>query len=80
MFRESRDNGDARIEAVDTSSECKKSTDRSGTELKEFFIIGTGIHREVLQTEICKYLGPEATSRPSTFRVRNPICSGDSPY
>ncbi|KAL2054484.1 hypothetical protein ABVK25_005232 [Lepraria finkii] len=28
---------------------------------------GDGIHREVLQREICKYLGPEASSRPSLY-------------
>ncbi|KAL2037260.1 hypothetical protein N7G274_009949 [Stereocaulon virgatum] len=32
--------------------------------LKQFFLDGDGIHREVLQMEICKYLGPEAVSRP----------------
>lgn len=37
--------------------------------LNEFFVNGEGIHREVLQREICKYLGPEAYSRPSTYNV-----------
>ena len=37
--------------------------------LNEFFVAGDGIHREVLQREICKYLGPEAYSRPSTYNV-----------
>lgn len=37
--------------------------------LNEFFVSGEGIHREVLQREICKYLGPEAYSRPSTYNV-----------
>ena len=37
--------------------------------LKEFFVSGEGIHREVLQREIRNYLGPEAHSRPSTYNV-----------
>lgn len=43
-------------------------------ELNEFFVDGKGIHREVLQREICKYLGPEAFSRPSTYNVRLFTC------
>ena len=38
-------------------------------DLNEFFVDGAGIHREVMQREICKYLGPEAYSRPGTFNV-----------
>lgn len=37
--------------------------------LNEFFVDGKGIHREVLQREICKYLGPEAHSRPAMHDV-----------
>ena len=47
-----------------------------GPELNEFFVDGKGIHREVLQREICKYLGPEAFSRPSTYNVRRCYRSG----
>lgn len=43
--------------------------------LNEFFVSGEGIHREVLQREICKYLGPEAYSRPSTYNVWRRACS-----
>lgn len=32
-------------------------------------LICDGIHREVLQREICKYLGPEASSRPSLYNI-----------
>lgn len=42
----------------------------SRAKLNEFFVSGEGIHREVLQREICKYLGPEAYSRPSSYNVR----------
>ena len=37
--------------------------------LNEFFVSGEGIHRDVMQREICKYLGPEAYSRPGTYNV-----------
>lgn len=37
--------------------------------LNEFFVNGEGIHREVMQREICKYLGPEAYSRPGSHNV-----------
>ena len=39
--------------------------------LDEFFISGEGIKREVLQEEICRYLGPEAFTRPSAHMVRH---------
>ncbi len=38
-------------------------------DLNEFFVDGTGIHREVMQREICKYLGPEAYSKPGAYNV-----------
>lgn len=41
--------------------------------LNEYFIEGDGISREVLQIDICKHLGPEATSRPATYNVRHCI-------
>ena len=37
--------------------------------LNEIFIDGEGIHREVLQKEICKYLGRDAYSRPGIYNV-----------
>ena len=41
-----------------------------GATLNEFFVDGEGIHREVMQRELCKYLGPDALSRPGTYNVR----------
>ena len=38
--------------------------------LNEYFVDGDGIDREVLQSEICKFLRPEATSRPGEYNVR----------
>lgn len=40
-----------------------------GASLNEFFVDGEGIHREVMQRELCKYLGPDALSRPGTYNV-----------
>ena len=40
-----------------------------GGGLNEFFVDGEGIHREVMQREICKYLGPEAYCRPGVYNV-----------
>ncbi|KAL9044890.1 MAG: hypothetical protein Q9214_002004 [Letrouitia sp. 1 TL-2023] len=42
-------------------------TPRGGAQLNEFFVDGEGIHREVMQRELCKYLGPDALSRPGTY-------------
>ena len=44
------------------------------TELNQFFIDGKGIHREVLQKELCRFLGPEATSKPDTYKVCQSGC------
>ena len=50
------------------------SSSRQGREgnLNEFFVDGKGIHREILQQEISKYLGPDAYSKPSTYDVHSP--------
>ncbi|MCJ1388906.1 hypothetical protein MMC18_001757 [Xylographa bjoerkii] len=37
----------------------------------EYFLIADGISRAVLQMDMCKYLGPEATARPGTYHVRH---------
>ena len=42
---------------------------RAAKQLNEYFIEGDGISREVLQIDICKHLGPEATSRPGAYNV-----------
>jgi hypothetical protein len=39
------------------------------TDLNKFFINGKGINREVLQKELCRFLGPEATSKPDMYKV-----------
>ena len=45
-------------------------TPRPGPVLNEYFVEGQGINRQVLQSEICRFLGPEATSRPAEYEVR----------
>ena len=45
---------------------------RRNEKLNEFFVDGDGIHRDVMQREICKYLGAEALSRPAEYNVRQP--------
>lgn len=54
----------------DTRREPIRDRPRAETGLNEFFVSGEGIHRDVMQREICKYLGPEAYSRPGTYNVR----------
>jgi len=74
-----RDRGSRREDDRDTyprksaypSKEPTRETARAApARLNEYFIEGDGISREVLQIDICKHLGPEATSRPATYNVR----------
>ncbi len=46
---------------------------RGGAALNEFFVDGEGIHREVMQRELCKFLGPDALSRPGNYNVRQAL-------
>lgn len=70
-----RDRGDRRREPRERDSGREPMREREparpgrGNDLNEFFVDGTGIHREVMQREICKYLGPEAYSRPGAYNV-----------
>ena len=52
-------------EGRSSRGEAKKSR----STLHEYFISKEGIHREVLQRKICRFLGPEATSRPAKYNV-----------
>lgn len=38
----------------------------------EYFIPGDGISREVIQADICRYLGNDALVRPGNHNVRLP--------
>lgn len=60
---------DRAVRDRDTRREPTRDRPR-GEGLNEFFVPGDGIHRDVMQREICKYLGPEAYSRPGTYNVR----------
>ena len=50
--------------------EPSREPTRPRRELQEWFLDGDGISRQVLQEDICKYLGPEATSKPYVHNVR----------
>lgn len=50
----------------DRERDPRDRPERESARLNEYFVNGEGIHREVMQREICKYLGPEAYSRPGT--------------
>lgn len=63
------DDRDARREPA-REREPARANRPGGDGLNEFFIDGEGIHREVMQREICKYLGPEAIGRPAEYNVR----------
>ena len=39
----------------------------------EYFIPGDGISREVIQADICRYLGNDALVRPGNHHVRLPF-------
>jgi hypothetical protein len=48
-------------------------TSRHGLERQnEYFIPGDGISREVIQADICRYLGNDALVRPGNHNVRLP--------
>lgn len=61
---------DRAVRDRDTRREPTRDRPREEARLNEFFVPGDGIHRDVMQREICKYLGPEAYSRPGTYNVR----------
>ena len=50
------------------------------SKMNEYFLNGEGIDVDVLQREICKFLGSEATARPVTHNVcTHTICSFSEP-
>ena len=63
--REPRDDRRGR----DTRGEPSGASRPARPRLNEFFVDGAGIHREVMQREICKFLGPEAYSKPHSYNV-----------
>ncbi|KAK0513288.1 hypothetical protein JMJ35_004274 [Cladonia borealis] len=49
--------------------------------LNEFFVDGARIHREVMQREICKFLGPEAYSKPHSYNgIQGYLVSAIRPF
>jgi hypothetical protein len=47
---------------------------REAPRLHEYWIEGAGISREVIQADICRYLGNDALVRPGHHQVRPPSC------
>lgn len=45
----------------------------TGPRQNEYFIPGDGISREVIQADICRYLGNDALVRPGNHNVRFPF-------
>lgn len=45
----------------------------TGPRQNEYFIPGEGISREVIQADICRYLGNDALVRPGNHNVRLPF-------
>lgn len=60
--------------AVESSLQDTKMASRFAERQNEYFIPGDGISREVIQADICRYLGNDALVRPGTHNVRLP-CS-----
>jgi hypothetical protein len=48
---------------------------RGGSRLNEYFIDKSGISREVIQADICRYLGNDALVKPGIHNVRHPQSS-----
>ncbi len=45
----------------------------------EYFVPGDGISREVIQADICRYLGPDALIRPMEYNVCRPTSASRMP-
>ena len=57
-----------------------RSRDEPRPNYNEYFLPGDGIDREVIQSEICRYLGQDATCKPGTHHdVRTHPLFMDSP-
>lgn len=65
-----RRGGDEGYPRKNPRQEPAREPARPAKQLNEYFIEGDGISREVLQIDICKHLGPEATSRPGTYNSK----------
>ena len=53
---------------------------KSGYNMNEYFVDGSGIEREVIQHDICRYLGNDATVRKYTKDVRTEAWCRNCPY
>ena len=71
MSNNHRDRRDRERDRDDFSSRKQphKEPVRSEPPLGEYFLSGEGIDRQVLQSSICRFLGPEATCKPYEHEV-----------
>lgn len=51
------------------SKTLTSSSSSSSSRKLTFFVPGDGIDREVISTDICRYLGNDATTRPGDYTV-----------
>jgi hypothetical protein len=56
-------------EAEEKVAEERSAADQSRDPMSTYFLEGTGIDREVITTDICRYLGNSALVRPGTYEV-----------
>lgn len=59
--------GDGGEQEVETQSRKYNGSSRLAT----YFLPGEGIDREVIKTDICRYLGPDALVKPGVLAVRD---------
>lgn len=52
-----------------SSSKYGKGSSSSASRNLTFFVPGNGIDREVISTDICRYLGNDATAKPGEYTV-----------
>ena len=52
------------------SRHAGRERDQPRERQNEYFLPGDGIIREVIQADLCRYLGNDATVRPGEYEVR----------
>lgn len=57
------------ISDMSSSKNSKSAANSSSSRKLTFFVPGDGIDREVISTDICRYLGNDATIRPGEYTV-----------
>jgi len=52
------------------------SKQAASARLATYFVPGAGIDREVITTDICRYLGNDALVKPGNYKVNSSILDG----